>query len=250
MKKGFVFLLAFLILCCGMSLAEQTQNTGIEITLAENPTTGYTWTCEINDASIVAVADNGYTADANPEGLMGAGGTHSFTVSGLAEGQANVTLTLAQAWDGGEQADTLIYVCSVDEQKQVSVVDIEGVPEAYMPDKAVVSLDENPTTGYEWAYTISDESILAFTRDTFQSRSYTNEALVGAGGVHTWVFTGVAPGDATVTFTYQRSWEKEPISSVAYTYHVDENLNVTLTDTQGDPTAYAPLETDAPAKTE
>ncbi|MDD3212908.1 MAG: protease inhibitor I42 family protein [Eubacteriales bacterium] len=241
LKKGIVFMLALMVLCSGMALAEEAQSASI--TLQENPTTGYTWSYVISDEAIIAVTDDGYIADANPEGLVGAGGTHRFTITGIAEGQATVTLTLAQPWDGGEQAATISYNYVVDDQKQVSIVGIEGVPEAYMPDKAVVTLEENPTTGYEWTYTISDESVLTFARDVFQSSADTDGMLAGAGGVHTWVFTGVAQGDAMVAFAYERSWEKTPIATVTYTYHVDENLNVTLTDTQGDPSVTTQAET-------
>lgn len=156
-------------------------------------------------------------------------------------------LTQSSASDTPTQ--TVGYICAVNKESVISVSSIVGYPEAYMPDKALVALEGNASTGYTWSYTMSAEGILsqdaAVARATYGSE--TSEALVGAGETENWVFTGQTEGDVTLTFTYAQAWdtEAEPAQTVTYTYHVDENLNVSLTQT-GD----AAVQTEAPAADE
>lgn len=72
-----------------------------------------------------------------------------------------------------------------------------------------IALNENPTTGYSWTYAISDEGIIAKSKDVFEAES-TDTQLVGAGGMRIVSFKGLKKGSAIITFVYERSWEKNP----------------------------------------
>jgi len=69
-----------------------------------------------------------------------------------------------------------------------------------------LTLDENPTTGYSWAYTMAPTGILALDSDAFVNAP-TSENVVGAGGTHTWTFKVIADGCVRLTFQYYRPWE-------------------------------------------
>ena len=102
-----------------------------------------------------------------------------------------------------------------------SFADWEGEPQRCID----LSLESNPSTGYSWAASSSDEEIayvqeLGFTPE--------NEDLVGAPGTAGFRICGAAPGEAAITFAYARNWEEEEVA-VAFTVPVtvDEGLNVT-----------------------
>ena len=253
MKKGLALLLVFALLSLGVAFAESTPAQTYSVTLTENPTTGYTWSFSVSDAAILTVTDDGFTASANPGGAEGVGGTHRWTITGLAEGDATVTFTLGQAWEGGETTDSIVYALHADAGKMLTLSGVTGIPELYTPGETAVMLTENPTTGYQWAYQASAEGILTPGRDAYIAPGDLQpeaEPLMGEGGVHVWTFAGTAEGDVTLTFEYARSWEAgvKPEATVTYIFHVDQSLNVTLTEIGGDYEAYDPLVRETEAK--
>lgn len=80
----------------------------------------------------------------------------------------------------------------------------------------VISLDENPTTGYSWNVTSSRGLLLV--NDTFIPPK---TELVGAGGVHEWQYLAAEKGSADFSAIYQRPWENvtgtEDTFSMAFT---------------------------------
>ncbi len=79
--------------------------------------------------------------------------------------------------------------------------------EAKTGESFVIQLEENPTTGYEWTVTISDENIVKKTDDQYTTESR-DEDIVGAGGVHTYTFEALKEGSTQITFVYERSFEE------------------------------------------
>jgi len=86
-----------------------------------------------------------------------------------------------------------------------------------------LTLDENPTTGYSWAFTMAPEGILALDTDAFVNAP-TSENVVGAGGTHTWTFKVVAGGCVRLTFQYYRPWEapETAVETRVYAVNVGE----------------------------
>ena len=243
MKKVLAIALTLAILSFGAALAETAAQTDITLVFSENPTTGYEWTFASSDEAILTIADNGYASAAVPTAAEGVGGTHSWTLSGKAEGDATATFTLGQNWEGGEVTTKLVYDIHVDKDKKLTSTLTEGIPELYMPDRAAFLLAENPTTGFQWAYKLSADGILTFVSDEYDPFGDTNDGTgtaVGSGGGHLWIFKTTAPGDVTVTFEYARSWETgvKPEATVTYKCHVDEALNVSLVEVGGDYETY------------
>ena len=245
MKKLVAIILSLTLFSFSFALAQAPAAAAYTITLLENPTTGFSWTLANSDESILTVTDNGYVALPNPDKADGMGGTHTWVIAGKAEGEATITLTYSQSWEGGDVSDTLVYTLKVGADLAVSLTKVDGIPELYTPTKDAVLLNENPTTGYTWSFQASAEGIVTLEKDEFIApKTNTDGAnLLGAGGYHVWVFDGTAEGDVTLTFQYARSWEKdvEPEATVIYTYHVDKDLNVNLTTIDGDYEEYDPM---------
>ncbi len=73
-------------------------------------------------------------------------------------------------------------------------------------DTLVVSLDGNPTTGFNWAAAPQDPVLLQQVGETeFRPES----DLTGAPGKVMLRFEAVAPGQTLLRFGYGRSWESE-----------------------------------------
>ena len=106
-----------------------------------------------------------------------------------------------------------------------SFADWEGEPQRCID----LSLESNPSTGYSWAISSSDEEIAYVQELGFTAQEEDREEdLVGAPGTAGFRICGAAPGEAAITFACARNWEEEEVA-VAFTVPVtvDEGLNVT-----------------------
>lgn len=92
-----------------------------------------------------------------------------------------------------------------------------------------IELDSNPSTGYTWSYSISEEGIIKFIKDEFISPN-NSEDLVGAPGIQKYQIAGVKEGEVEITFTYRRQWETESSDDIGYIYKfkIDKDLNIEL----------------------
>ncbi|MCK9277218.1 MAG: protease inhibitor I42 family protein [Methanoculleus sp.] len=68
--------------------------------------------------------------------------------------------------------------------------------------KIIISLAENPTTGYSW--NVTSARGLSYVNDTFFEPE---TGLVGAGGVHEWQYLAAEKGAAEFSAIYKRPWE-------------------------------------------
>lgn len=89
-------------------------------------------------------------------------------------------------------------------------------------DLFTVTIEENPSTGYTWSYTINDETSVEFIKDAYQAAEGN---LVGASGVHTFTFKVKSKGVSTISFEYKRAWEESSIESLEIlVYKTDDAL--------------------------
>jgi predicted secreted protein len=89
-------------------------------------------------------------------------------------------------------------------------------------DQYTVTLEGNPTTGYEWTYTMSRDGIVKEASNDY-TQDAAGEGMVGVGGTYTFVFEGVAAGDVTLTFTYDRPWGSDgPPQTQTYKLRVND----------------------------
>lgn len=88
--------------------------------------------------------------------------------------------------------------------------------------KVIISLDENPTTGYSWQFFITPAKQNTIT-DTAETYIAPDTSLIGAGGIKEYSFTAARKGTVTVTGYYFRPWEKpneQTDQKVVYTIDV------------------------------
>ena len=106
-----------------------------------------------------------------------------------------------------------------------SGTDSPGITEQ---DKTViVILEENPTTGYTWAFTIDDENIVSLKSDSYKQTG--DKDLAGAGGIHTYIFQANNAGTAVVTFELGQQWDggEKANQTKSYEIKVGENGKIT-----------------------
>jgi len=75
------------------------------VTLAENPTTGFSWEYEIQDKSAVKLVDDVYVPSNTDKRIVGAGGMHRFTFACLKDCETSVLMIYKRPWKGGETAE-------------------------------------------------------------------------------------------------------------------------------------------------
>ncbi len=83
-------------------------------------------------------------------------------------------------------------------------------------DTLVVTLEGNPTTGYNWENTLADQSVL---QQKGEPEFVADSQALGAGGKISLAFEAVSAGQTDLTLVYHRSWEKgvEPLETYQVT---------------------------------
>jgi len=83
-----------------------------------------------------------------------------------------------------------------------------------------VALPGNPTTGFDWGGARSSD-VITLVRDSNESTA--GPGIVGAGGVHTFVFKATSAGQDTVQLFYARPWETGVEPEKIFELHVTVN---------------------------
>lgn len=86
-----------------------------------------------------------------------------------------------------------------------------------------VVLSGNPTTGYSWTASVSDDAVLAQQGEPVYAQGNTDPSIVGAGGTYTFTFKAAAEGQVTLEFEYARPFETgvAPIQTCSITVTVE-----------------------------
>lgn len=98
----------------------------------------------------------------------------------------------------------------------------------YYPPHMVVSLEGNPTTGYEWSGTVSVGDAVSMTEEdwTYVPDDETG-TTDGAGGTYYVTLHPEHAGQAIVSFSYARSWESTPVERQLWLITVEEDWTMT-----------------------
>lgn len=92
----------------------------VSFALDSNPTTGYSW--QVSQSEELFKVETVYEEKEHAEGMVGVGGEESFTLTPIKAGTAEVTLTYARPWEGGETADQIVYTFEIDKNLQVKML--------------------------------------------------------------------------------------------------------------------------------
>ncbi len=79
-------------------------------------------------------------------------------------------------------------------------------------EKFLVTLEANPTTGYEWQIDFDPVYIELIVKNYVPSYS----ELIGSGGEEIFEFLAKESGETVITFSYLRPWEEESIKEEIY----------------------------------
>lgn len=106
-------------------------------------------------------------------------------------------------------------------------------------DIVIVSLDSNPTTGYDWTPVSYNSSILKLeSRNFIKSSEFMRRAenivsagafeaneLVGAAGVTEIAFVAQHPGESEIKLEYERPWEGKSTREAVFKIKVMDDTN-------------------------
>lgn len=97
-----------LVLDAGDNGSNVTVRIGdlIKVGLKGNPTTGYTWTAVLDEDSVESLRQVGEPDYVPDSGLIGAGGTYTFTFRALSAGEAVLKLEYARPWESVPPLET------------------------------------------------------------------------------------------------------------------------------------------------
>ncbi len=110
------------------------------VQLTGNPTTGYLWTSSIDAEGVLSPGSDFFTADANPENLVGAGGVQTFIFGASGPGEATVTFEYARSFEpGAAPAATVTVSYTVDDQLNVTQTAVGGDYNDYAADVNVTA---------------------------------------------------------------------------------------------------------------
>lgn len=81
-----------------------------------------------------------------------------------------------------------------------------------------ITLDSNPTTGYQWQIVRQMDTGLLELIDSQYIAPTPKTNLVGAPGKEEWHFKAIREGKAIISFEYVRSWKKDelPVQSESF----------------------------------
>jgi len=82
------------------------------IALGSNPSTGYSWEADFDDAILELVEETFELGEYAKQGLLGAGGTELFRFKGISSGKTEVTFKYKRPWET-ETLDTKVFTVEV-----------------------------------------------------------------------------------------------------------------------------------------
>ena len=74
-------------------------------------------------------------------------------------------------------------------------------------EKMFITLDSNPTTGYQWEVADVDASVLAQLGTEYDADS---SQLIGSGGEEIFTFEAVGLGETSLQLIYHQPWDDAP----------------------------------------
>lgn len=73
----------------------------------------------------------------------------------------------------------------------------------------LVTLDSNPTTGYDWLVDTAPDAAVLTLSERLYVPTPVDPGIAGSGGATTTRFTAVAAGTTSIVLRYKRSWEDD-----------------------------------------
>jgi uncharacterized protein len=116
---------------------------------------------------------------------------------------------------GAQEVSVTIHATFEIDGFDVGQVPANTIVQTSVNEEFEVTLDSNPSTGYEWQVRSIDETIAKLVNDEYIPPE---SGLVGAGGEQVLTFEALEEGKTTIVLEYIRPWEPETPASI---YSVD-----------------------------
>ncbi len=191
--------------------ADVTVGDLLQVSLAGNPTTGYTWeAAPAPDAAVLAqLGDAQFAPESN---LDGAPGTMTLMFKAIGAGKTTLTLVYHQPWDqttAPAKTFTVDVTVEAAVEPALTLTDqADGSKQQLkVGQRALVLLPSNPTAGYSWQ--VGPEFDQKVLRQVGEPGFDQDAGLIGAGGIESFLFEAVAPGETTLSMSYARPWESK-----------------------------------------
>ena len=85
----------------------------------------------------------------------------------------------------------------------------------------VVTLESNPSTGYQWEVSAMDTAVLQqMGKAEFLPSASTGRQIVGAGGMERFRFKALKSAESSLKLVYRRPWEKEAEPAATFSIQV------------------------------
>ena len=101
---------------------QKSQAAGLySVSLDANPSTGFSWRCEVANPAVADLSDSEYVQDPAPEGMVGVGGKETFFFTCKQPGSTGLTFTYRRPWQGGETAQVRRAQLVVDDDLKAKI---------------------------------------------------------------------------------------------------------------------------------
>lgn len=99
-----------------------TANT-VKLSFDANPSTGYTWVCEMDKEGVVKIADEYFKQPFSITPVVGAGGAYTYIIAPVADGEATLTFYYMRSWEGKDSATEIINYAFTVANGKISVAE-------------------------------------------------------------------------------------------------------------------------------
>jgi len=234
-------------------LQSVTNNVGvgekIVVKLEENGSTGFVWNYTISNPDILKLVDenviNPNQGKPGQEQMSGAPYFKEWTFEVADAGDAVVIFSYYRPWEDPKTAiDFKVFNLKSFDSAHLQ----EGNNTLSVNEVGKIELEENPSTGYAWTYEVEDpDGNLVIDKKVIKGNSNSsdnpNEIILGAPNNVVYELSAKKSGTYKVTFSYGRSWEDAPATSLVYELEVVDAISIeeSLTEIDKDQLAYTEL---------
>lgn len=204
----------------GKTVIVKPGNT-IEINLEGNPTTGYSWSADGDGLKVVGDPNGTYVMDEAAPGMVGVGGTFTFTYEAATDGIYTITAEYARPWETDvEPAETFTLTVIVNNNAPLYSMEDSGTTvNPAVGSVFTVALEENPTTGYQWIMSIDGESVVLLSDQYVMDEAA--PGMVGVGGTHFFYYKAESAGTSVINGVYKQAWMETSPEDETFTLTVE-----------------------------
>ncbi|MCP1311601.1 protease inhibitor I42 family protein [Paenibacillus tyrfis] len=196
-----------------VNLIEEGQE--FKVILEENPSTGYSWSYKTSSDNVKLISDQAKKG----KNMVGSPSQRVWTFKANQKGTYKLEFLYTQPWEIATAASkTVEYVIEVNSTSNIPTLTAGKVNKIEEGREFNVILDQNDSTGYQWDFKASSESIQKISDQVKKGKN-----MPGAPSQKVWTFKANQSGTYKLQFFYTPAWEKgtSALKTVEYTIEVN-----------------------------